>query len=343
MNQINQSTQEDRIWAGFMGGALGDALGEPVEFLSAEARRDRWGAQGVAEFAHPGQRGHFTDDTQMTLFTAEALILHASTGEPLQYTLHKAYMRWLLTQEVPSRLPAEQFSSEGFLLDALVLHQRRGPGRTCLIALAQAMDWGMPAINDSKGCGGLMRVAPIGFWAALNPEYWPLQRTFQVASSAAQLTHGHVCGYLCAGAFAVLLQEIILDTPLDEALLLLMDILSGLGETGRKILQALQQAKDLAEKGTDWNDACKYLGAGWVAEEILAIAVYLGMTTPDFLTGIRWAANHPGDADSVGAISGQLLGAIWGIQAIPEDWTERLEGNEIIDSLVAHFFIAAKR
>ena len=147
---------------------MGDALGELAELLSAEDRIDRWGNQGVTEFVHPGQRGHFTDDTQMTLFTAEALILHACTGEPLQFTLHKAYMRWLLTQEVPCRLPADQFSSEGFLLDALVLHQRMGPGRTCLTALAQAVDWGMPAMNDSKGCGGgVMRVAPIGFWAAM--------------------------------------------------------------------------------------------------------------------------------------------------------------------------------
>ena len=278
----------------------------------------------------------------MTLFTAEALILHASTGEPLQFTLHKAYMRWLLTQEVPSRLPADQFSSEGFLLDALVLHQRMGPGRTCLTALVQAVDWGIPAINSSKGCGGLMRVAPIGFWAAMHPEHWPLQRTFQVASSAAQLTHGHACGYLSAGAFAVLLQEIILDTPLGETLSLLMDMLSGLGETGGEVLHALQQANDLAKKGTSWTDAYNCLGNGWVAEEILAISVYLGLTAPDFLTGIRCAANHPGDADSVGAISGQLLGAIWGIQAIPEDWVERLEGKEAINLLISQFLSGTK-
>lgn len=337
MNPTISPTPEDRILAGFMGGALGDALGEPVEFLSAENRLNRWGHQGIMEFVYLGQRGHFTDDTQLTLFTAEALILHASTGEPLQIALHKAYMRWLLTQEVPCRLPTDDFSSEGFLLDELVLHQRMGPGRTCLTALAQAVDWGIPAINNSKGCGGLMRVAPIGFWAAIHPEHWPLQRTFQVASSAAQLTHGHLCGYLSAGAFAVLLQEIISDTPLNEALAVVMDMLSGLEETGQSVLSALQQANDLAEKGVSWPAASMLLGKGWVAEEILAISVYLGLTAPDFLTGIRWAANYPGDADSIGAISGQLLGAIWGIQAIPEDWIERLDGKGVIYLLVSQF------
>jgi ADP-ribosylglycohydrolase len=121
-----------------------------------------------------------------------------------------------------------------------------------------------------------------------------------------------------------------------------MDILSGLGETGAEVLHALQQAKDLGENGTGWLNAYNRLGNGWVAEEILAISVYLGLTAPDFLTGIRWAANHPGDADSVGAISGQLLGAIWGIQAIPEDWIERLEGKEAINLLVSQFLSGTK-
>lgn len=334
---------EDRIMAGFLGGAIGDALGEPVEFLRTEERLQRWGSEGVQDFVHPSRRGRFTDDTQMTLFTAEGLILHADSGEPLLSTLHRAYLRWLLTQEVPARIPAALYRDEGFLLDAVILHQRMGPGRTCLQSLAQARDLGLPALNDSKGCGGLMRVAPIGFWAACHAEKWDTQRTFQVASGAAQLTHGHPCGFLSAGAFAVLLQELVSGTDLIETLQLVLELLSDLGETGKGVRQALLRALELAESRGGWPEAVQHLGAGWVAEEILALVVFVGLIAPDFLTGIRWAANHPGDADSIGAIAGQLLGTLWGTQALPEGWLSRIDGIDTVHQLATGFLSAARR
>lgn len=334
---------DDRIMAGFLGGVLGDALGEPVEFLSVEERLQRWGKEGVQDFIHPGQRGRFTDDTQMTLFTAEGLMLHVESGEPLLHSLHRAYLRWLMTQEVPARMPTALYQDEGFLLDAAVLYQRMGPGRTCLLSLARATDLGMPVVNDSKGCGGLMRVAPIGFWAACHAERWDVQRTFQVASGAAQLTHGHPCGFLSAGAFAVLLQEVVSGTPLAEALQLILELLTTLGETGNGVRQPLLHALELAESQASWSDAVQHLGAGWVVEEILVIAVFIGMMAPDFLTGIRWAANHPGDADSMGAIAGQLLGTLWGTQALPGDWLSRIDGIDIVQQLATGFLSAAER
>ena len=219
----------DRVWGGFLGGAIGDALGEPVEFLSKEERLQRWGPTGVQGFVHPDDMGRFTDDTQMTLFTAEALILHAKTGEPLLIALHKAYLRWLATQKLPSRIPPDAYRDEGFLLDQPVLYQRMGPGRTCLRALMEATDLGMPVVNDSKGCGGLMRVAPIGFWAALHPKEWDLRRTFTVASQATQLTHGNPCGYLTAGFFAVLIHQVTLGVSINDAVPETMQFLEKLG------------------------------------------------------------------------------------------------------------------
>ncbi len=333
---------EDRIVAGFLGGVLGDALGEPLEFLPPEERLRRWGPLGVQEFVHSGQRGHFTDDTQMTLFTAEGLMVHASGGEPLLATLHRAYLRWLLTQEFPGRIAPDRYRDEGFLLEAAVLYQRMGPGRTCLVSLSQATDLGVTAVNGSKGCGGLMRVAPIGFWAAMDPEHWDLPRTFGVASGAAQLTHGHACGFLSAGAFAVLLRETAGGTSLEEALRRLLEFLSSLGETGTGVQRPLQTAMELAEARTAWPEAITRLGAGWVAEEILAIVVFLGLAAPDFLAGVRLAANHPGDADSIGAIAGQLLGTLWGMQAIPEDWIRRIDGIGTVHLLVSQFLAASR-
>ncbi len=327
----------DRIWGGFLGGAIGDALGEPVEFLSREERLQRWGPAGVQGFVHPDGMGRFTDDTQMTLFTAEALILHARTGEPLLIALHKAYLRWLATQKFPSRIPPDSYLHEGFLLDEPVLHQRMGPGRTCLRALMEATDLGMPVVNDSKGCGGLMRVAPIGFWAAMHSTDWDIRRTFTVASHAAQLTHGHPCGYLSAGFFAVLIRDVILGVPLNDAIAETLLFLEKLGEAGATVRQLILQARELAGKDVPWEQVTQRLGAGWVAEEILAIAVYLGLTAPDFRTGIIQAANHPGDADSVGTIAGQLLGTIYFDKALSPGYSSHLDGYRAIALVISNY------
>lgn len=334
-------TLEDRIIGCFLGGAVGDALGEPVEYLSASEREARWGPQGVRTYVHEGW-GRFTDDTQMALFTAEALILHAQNphttqAAPLLVSLHKAYLRWLRTQEMPSRIPESVFREEGFLLDEVSLYQRMGPGRTCITALAQASQLALPAFNNSKGCGGLMRVAPIGCWAALAPAGWNALETLQIASAAAQLTHGHPCGYLSAGAFAVILRALCLGRSMVDAVLQAGHLLSDLGETGQATFNALELAQRLAAKGTSWKEAVPMMGEGWVAEEILAIVAFLGLTGENFEDSILLAANHPGDADSVGAIAGNLLGALWGMRRIPPMWIKQLEAVEVVQRVITPF------
>jgi len=289
----------------------------------------------VQDFCHPEGLGRFTDDTQMTLFTAEALLLHGAAQEPLLLSLHKAYLRWLATQQVPSRIAPEHYTDAGFLCHAEILYRRMGPGRTCILALMHAPDLGMPVVNGSKGCGGLMRVAPIGLWAALHADTWDPRRTFTVASQAAQLTHGDPCGYLSAGAFALLLRDVVLGTPLEEALEKLLAFLVSLGPFTEALRQPLQVVQTLHQRQAPWEAAVAQLGAGWVAEEILAIAVYLGLRAPDYRTGVLWAANHPGDTDSVGAIAGQLLGTLWGMAKIPTDWVQRLEGSALVDAVVS--------
>ena len=59
-----------------IGGAIGDALGAPIEFISIDKIRSYFGHQGLTDYSEAyGRIGAFTDDTQMTLFTAEGLIL----------------------------------------------------------------------------------------------------------------------------------------------------------------------------------------------------------------------------------------------------------------------------
>src|SRR5579883_1882250 len=133
------SGERDRFLGCLLGGAVGDALGAPVEFWSLAEIRGRLGPAGVTEYLPAyGRRGAITDDTQMTLFTAEGLLRADNRGrekgiaDPLA-VVHRAYLRWLRTQD--ERPPARPDPEDGWLLALPELHSRRAPGNTCLSAL----------------------------------------------------------------------------------------------------------------------------------------------------------------------------------------------------------------
>jgi ADP-ribosylglycohydrolase len=321
--------EDASFWrAVLLGGAIGDALGAGVEFLSLSDIRKKFGPSGITELVeHDGRVGAITDDTQMTLFTAEALLgakrRSASYGiASFEGALHYSYLRWLATQgeRVELKPGARKLELRGLLWDCTDLHHRRSPGRTCLTAL-RAGEYGTPEkpINRSKGCGGVMRAAPGALWG------------FQGGKAIAAITHGHPTGYLTAGAFVVILNQLKqgngLEVGVEAALERLRNELRA-DET----VNALRRTRELAlSDEPDEPATVERLGGGWVAEEALAIAVFAAWRAKgDFRRGVRLAVNHSGDSDSTGAIAGNLLGALCREAELPAEWVEPLEARDVI-------------
>lgn len=196
-----------------LGGAIGDALGAPVEFMSLAEIEAEYGKEGVIRYVEfDDGHGEFTDDTQMTLFTAEALLraFHRAnlkgTGGALTSIGHMSYLRWFLTQGEPATPAGIRYSDDietGWMIKQKLLHRRRAPGNTCLSALRSGiMGTIADPINNSKGCGTIMRMAPVGLM-------FPGDRdsAFGNGSELAAITHGHPAGYLAAGFFASLIAD----------------------------------------------------------------------------------------------------------------------------------------
>jgi len=148
-----------------LGGAVGDALGAPVEFMDLPEIRARFGAAGIRDFVpYAGKTGAITDDTQMTLFTAEGLLRAANCGRmrgigpDFIRVLGNAYRRWLHTQGEGGRRDPDFLS--GWLIRNRDLYTRRAPGITCLGALGALGADVRLAGNDSKGCGGVRGSEP---------------------------------------------------------------------------------------------------------------------------------------------------------------------------------------
>jgi len=333
---------QSRVLGCFLGGAVGDALGAPVEFISLDEIRDHFGADGVTGFVEAKGRGAITDDTQMTLFTAEGLIRakarYRDRGicDPSS-VVHRAYLRWLWTQNVSAAGNDDPLtgsvSKAGWLVTNVLLHRCRAPGNTCLSALKGGeMGTIEEPLNDSKGCGGVMRVAPVGLMAQ-DPDFD--ENPFNLGAEVAALTHGHPSGFLAAGAFALMISCIARGESLPNAVDTAMGELEG-HEGHEETHDALQHAVDAATKSPS-AEQLTILGEGWVAEEALAISVYCALTAKDFLSGVLLAVNHDGDSDSTGAITGNLLGTLHGAEAIPLRLSEGLEGRETIEQLANDF------
>ncbi len=300
-----------------LGGGVGDALGAGIEFLSLAEIRQRYGPAGVTGYVPAyGRKGAITDDTQMTLFTAEGLLRDrrrpAGSRDPAAALWH-SYRRWLSTQY--GEPTGGWLSSQQFLQDG------RAPGMTCLSALhARHRGTVGQAVNNSKGCGGVMRVAPIGLAGG---------DAFTVGCQAAALTHGHPSGYLAAGALALMVGELVRGRGLPAAAAAAVSTLER-ADGREEVIAALTAAVHAAELGPLSADAIGILGQGWTAEEALAIATHCALTADTFRSGVLHAVNHDGDSDSTGAICGNLLGAALGAGAIDGDLLEGLEGRDVI-------------
>jgi ADP-ribosyl-[dinitrogen reductase] hydrolase len=331
--------KQDRFRGCLLGGAAGDALGAPVEFLSLAEITHRFGEGGIREYSPAyGKVGAITDDTQMTLFTAEGLlrawvrVCERGVGPSYVTVTKEAYLRWLETQGYPNRCRFPE--SRGWLVGHAALFNRRAPGSTCLSALRTIED--ERAINNSKGCGGVMRVAPAGLFlpnAISSPRLqdW-VGETLRLGSDIAAITHGHPSGYLAAGTFALLIGLISRGSDFHFALSAAKEELRT-HDDHEETLRAIELAEDLATSECSGQQAIRKLGEGWVAEEALAIAIYCTLKSDNFESGIVAAVNHDGDSDSTGSIAGNLLGCLYGAASIPVKWLEPLELRDVIEEI----------
>ncbi len=318
----------ERVEGCLFGLALGDALAAPTEFLSVEKILARWPARGADDPGGPsepaGDPARVTDDTQMTLAVADAL-LRAERLEPgpIEAALRLTFVRWLVDPE-----------------------NDRAPGRTCLEACGR-LAAGKPLVEatvaGSKGCGANMRVAPAAFL--------PPQLRAPVAHLQAALTHGHptalAASDLTCEAIALLAGGVapraLLDALREYAASARQryhhDWLGALwqrpGERSPEAFLArgwdecagaLDRVEAALARPDRSADPCLATGDGWVAEEALATALHCFLLYPsEPVAALRRAAVTRGDSDSIACLAGAFAGASLGVAAWPDEWLGRIE------------------
>lgn len=294
-----EDAETDRAVAAFLGLALGDAFGRPLEFkLIPDVR-----TMGVD--TSPGVF-HWTDDTQMAMYLARA-ILDLAPGP--------------LVEDVLGRAIGRRFAE--WTRDPLT--PRLAPGNTCLRgarAFARHGDWQRSGDRSSDGCGAVMRIVPVSL-AFSGVELVDAARISSI------VTHAHPNAVEAAIAATWLCQQAVLLGRFDEGL-----VARAIGHLGRdwawggQVAESLDAALELAQEPGDWLDeeSMPPGDGGWRSGSALGLAVASALRWggEGFEQTVEKAARIDGDSDSVAALAGMFLGAAGGRRVLPAAWVDAL-------------------
>lgn len=302
----------ERFRGSLLGLAVGDALGTTLEFQPPGSFPPITDMVGGGPFGLP--RGYWTDDTSMALCLAESL-LHCQGFDPVDQM--NRYVRWWQTGYL---------SSTGRCF---------GIGNTVRSSLARYCSSGDPYSGPTSpktaGNGSLMRLAPIPLFFVRDPRL-ALQR----AADSSRTTHAaptclDACRYY-AGLIIGALQGI----PKSD---LLAPYFCPLPE-GWASQPWVGEIAEVAAGSFQQRNPPQIQGSGYVVKSLEA-ALWAFYHSQSFAEGALLAVNLGDDADTTGAIYGQLAGAYYGEPGIPSSWLESLVMREMIANYATRLYKAA--
>ena len=287
----------DRARGALLGLAVGDALGAALEFKRPGT------FEPISDMVGGGpwrlQPGQWTDDTSMALCLAESLI-ERDEFDPRDQM--ERYLRWYRQGHL---------SSTGVCFDI---------GNTTARALQHFERTGEPYAGPtdphSAGNGSIMRLAPVPIFYFARGD---LESAVERAGDSSRTTHGaatcvdacRYLAYLIVGALQGVPKEQLLSPPPLEF--------------------RTPEVRAVAEGSFKHKQPPAIRGSGYVVESLEA-ALWAFYHSDDFREGCLRAVNLGDDADTTGAVYGQLAGAYYGAHAIPVEWRERLAMKDLIVS-----------
>ena len=300
MRVFNAEAELDRCRGALLGLAVGDALGMPVEFMQPGT------FPPVTEMTGGGPYdllpGEWTDDTSMSLCLAESLI--ECRGFDAEDQLRR-YVRWFRQGHL---------SSVGYCFDI---------GNTTRAALEAFRATGQPsgqASPDSAGNGSIMRLAPVPMFYANS-----MVHAVDYAGQSSATTHAapeavEACRYMAAVMVRALHGQDKEDVLAPALVSELSDNLKRVSFGSFRIFGPPQ-----------------IRGSGYVVESLEA-ALWAFHNSDDFAEGALLAVNLGDDADTTGAVYGQIAGAFYGASAIPAHWLEALAHGDMIREFADRIF-----
>ena len=316
MNTPTRAELLDRIEGAVLGAAIGDAMGNPTEFMGLDAIRRQHGAAGVTGFVkwwtHDGKRfAPYTDDTQMSEAVIRGLLEGRARHLDLDSTMSEISRRFVAWADHPQG-------------------GHRAPGNACMAgarALARGVPWREAGGPTAGGCGSVMRAWPFGLFFADD-----IERAEAWAVEHSRLTHNDP---IALAACAAIARGVALAVAGVDPVAIATTMVAAAAGYSPKTAAMMKQAVEDATTGVQPDVTLDRL-RGWAAHEAIAAALYVFARHPsDPRAAILEGANTPGDSDSIASIAGALVGARCGLGALPAEWVRDVERSEELLALAA--------
>lgn len=264
-----------------LGQLAGDALGSLVEFQPPEKIRQAY-PEGLRKLADGGTwntlAGQPTDDSEMALLLARALVEH---GSYMAETLRDAYIFWL--------------NSEPF---------------DCGMTIAAGLQGRKN--HDSQANGAMMRISPLGIFGVNHA----LEQVGEWARQDAELTHPNAVCQQANALYAMAIAHAVNTGPAPQAL-----YQSIIAWTDTMEVEAA--LRDVVHAAAEAPPPDYVRQQGWVLTAFHN-ALWQLLHAPNFEEGVVDTVMRGGDTDTNAAICGALLGAVYGLRAVPAQWAERV-------------------
>lgn len=313
---------DKHTWQGAMLGLVtGDALGNPVQFLSREDMLRRGPVTGMeAGGAYNTPAGTWTDDSSMALASMASIRKHAAV---IPQDLMERFVAWETRGEyTPFGSPFDEGST---CLKAIYTYRHTHDASTC----------GMTG-EYANGNGALMRILPVCLFHVMmnEAEQIPVENSIRSIDEATALTHNHQRAKIASAIYYFLLRGIYL----------------GAGTLRERVAAGLREAHDYYAGNVAALPQLMYFGrmfdpeafaalpeeqirSGGYVVETLEAAVWCLLNTSSYRECLLKAVNLAYDADTTGAVAGGLAGLYYGYDAIPAEWLGALQRRVWVEEL----------
>ncbi len=296
------------------GHAIADALGVPVEFTSRSSLQ-RNPVTGMREYGtHNMPAGTWSDDTSMALATLDSL----AHGVDYTDTMER-FCNWM---------EKDAYTATGEMFDI---------GGTTSTALYRYLS-GTPALNCGRhsdrdnGNGALMRIYPVVLYCCLvRPYKYNTHAMIELVHNYSALTHAHPRSMVGCGIYAFVLRALLNGNTIGD----------GLSEA-RSYYEASEFSHELQHYSRIFiedfgNTPMDEIRSGGYVVHSLEAAIWCLLNSESYSECVLMAVNLGSDTDTTAAITGSLVGEMFGINDIPNEWMDTLLNRELIDEIVEHF------
>ena len=297
-----------------IGHAIGDAMGVPTEFCIREKLLKNPVTEMIGYGSHPVPEGTWSDDTQMSIATIDAII--NNNGEINLYDIMMNFYYWL---------KENKFTPQGEVFDA---------GRTCIksvIDFSKTLDvntCGQKEIT-SNGNGSLMRMYPIALYAF----YKGLleEEIIKLVNDASALTHAHEISKLGCYIYTRFMMYLLSGLTKEEAYKKIRMIdYSSYSDEAIKVYNRILDNNIINLKIDDIKSS------GYIVDTLEA-SLWIFLNSSDYKECIIASTNIGQDTDTIGAVTGSLAGIYYGIDSIPKKWIDKLVKKDYLYDLANKF------